>query len=129
MNNTQKLLVGLGIGVVLYYLYTRNKGQAQATPQEAPKNGGINPAYLQNSQGQNAPQTLNSLAVNAPSTLPTNLVSSNKPMETQAERDCRFQYIRMPKPQVVRSNEDWKRDQDDFVKKCMENKQRKLAMK
>jgi len=128
MNNNQKLLVGLGIGVVLYYLYTRNKGQTQAAPQsESQSTGAVTPS-LPNSQGQNVPKTLNSLAVNAPSTLPKNVTSSNKPMQSKDEQDCMFQYIRMPKPQVVASPEYWAKHQEEFVKKCIQRKN-KLSSK
>jgi hypothetical protein len=117
----KNLLVGIGIGVVVYYLYTRNKKKVQQPAVENPKSVETNPpASTSNNNKPNS--SLGELVAKAPTTLPNNIFSPRKIRQTQEEKECLFQYISMPKPKAVMSAEYWKSHQENFIKDCIERK-------
>jgi hypothetical protein len=122
MKINKNLLVGLGIGLLAYYLYTRNKKKVQQPAVEQSKVGGLVPPA--STPNNNKPNSLSELAAKAPTNLPNNIFSPPKIRQTQEEKECYFQYISMPKPKVIMRPEYWKSHQENFIKECIERKNR-----
>jgi len=121
MKVNKNLLVGLGIGLLAYYLYIRSKKKVEQPALEQTKGGGVVlPASTTNNNKPNPSLSLNELAAKAPTTLPNNIFSNPTTNKiSPKERECERIYMLMPKPKVVGNDEYWARHKDNFMKKCI----------
>lgn len=103
MKKNNQVLIGVGILVVLLYVY-RDKIFGKKSTLEAPN-------------------TIKDIS-NQPLREVTNVAIPSKSKQTQGEIECGRIYDSLPKPAVVQTKEYWAKQKENYIKQCVINRDR-----